>query len=386
MDIFDKYLFDELTMEYTKSNISDDDYEELYQRFCNMDYLPEVQPYLWVMRFWGLGTNSEKDIVLLELKEKLKEENVMLKGLYYDLLLSEDVNNTDAFMNLRHMIDEGYTNIFTKEKSSIKKVMESTKKIEVQEQSSLIKDKKVEADVVVDHIIFECGSYNGLYFTAADIDYLKAKVFLKPFYGKKHIKVRSQIFLNDESFSEVFSNEYDIDSNTRWLRTSGWGNKNYTCYTGYSRDGKRTYKWVIEIDGKNIFSQEFCMYTGKINKYGPKVNDVRLFASKASGALEMDRDNYKTTFDSTTLEYVYFKFLIDTPNESMIGQMFIKITCLEDNSVFTDEYVLYFLENDTIEFWEGVGFSEMGNWKKGLYRYSVRVGNATNYEGVFSVV
>ncbi|WP_435645229.1 hypothetical protein [Butyricicoccus porcorum] len=46
MDIFDQYLFEEITTQYSKSGLSSDDYEELYQRFCNLDYLKEVRPYL----------------------------------------------------------------------------------------------------------------------------------------------------------------------------------------------------------------------------------------------------------------------------------------------------------------------------------------------------
>ena len=74
------------------------------------------------MRFFGLGTAAEKDTVLSELKAMLNEDDCMLKWLYYDLLLSENNNNTDAIVNLRRMVDEGYTNKFTKEKSHIEKV------------------------------------------------------------------------------------------------------------------------------------------------------------------------------------------------------------------------------------------------------------------------
>ena len=121
MDIFDQCLFEELTTQYSKSGLSADDYEELYMRFCNIDHLDEVRPYLMTMRFFGLGTASEKDTVLSELKAMLNEDDCMLKGLYYDLLLSENSNNTDAIVNLRRMVDEGYTNKFTKEKSHIEK-------------------------------------------------------------------------------------------------------------------------------------------------------------------------------------------------------------------------------------------------------------------------
>lgn len=70
MDIFDQYIFEELTEQYAKSEPSED-YEELYQRFCNIDYLPEVKPYLLTMRFFGLGIAPEKDATLNELKNSL---------------------------------------------------------------------------------------------------------------------------------------------------------------------------------------------------------------------------------------------------------------------------------------------------------------------------
>ena len=379
MDIFDQYLFEELTTQYSKSGLSADDYEELYQRFCNLDYLKEVRPYLLTMRFFGLGTVAEKDTVLSELKAMLNEDDCMLKGLYYDLLLSENSNNTDAIVNLRRMVDEGYTNKFTKEKSHIEKATVPSEVSASQKNTTVKEPTQTDEDVAVDYITFECNGYNGLYFTAGDVDYLYAKVFIKPFHGKKHIKVRSQIFLDGDAFSKVFSNEYDIDSDTRWFKTQGWGNTNFNCYRN------NIYKWVIEIDGKTTFSQEFRMYNGKLNKSGPKVNDVKLFASKSSGALEVDRDNYKTTFEGKTLEYIYFKFLMEPPGEGMNVQIYIKVTYLEDNSVFRDKYFLQQLNDNTIACWDGIGFSKAGNWKKGLYQYSVHIGTGTKYEGTFTV-
>lgn len=379
MDIFDQYLFEELTTQYSKSGLSADDYEELYQRFCNLDYLKEVRPYLLTMRFFGLGTAAEKDTVLSELKAMLNEDDCMLKGLYYDLLLSENNNNTDAIVNLRRMVDEGYTNKFTKDKSHIEKVTTQSEVSVSQKNTTVNEPTQTDEDVAVDYITFECNGYNGLYFTAGDVDYLYAKVFIKPFHGKKHIKVRSQIFLDGDAFSKVFSNEYDIDSDTRWFKTQGWGNTNFNCYRN------NIYQWVIEINGKTTFSQEFRMYNGKLNKSGPKVNDVKLFASKSSGALEADRDNYKTTFDGKTLEYIYFKFLMDPPGEDMNVQVYIKVTYLEDNSVFRDKYFLHHLNDNTIACWNGVGFSKVGNWGKGLYQYSVHIGTGKKYEGIFTV-
>lgn len=122
MDIFDECLFKELTTQYAKPNLSADDCEELYMRFCNLDYLPEVQPYLKTMRYFGLGTTPEKKAVLSELKSILQGDDYWLKGLYYDLLLDENGNNADALVSLCQMVEKGYTNIYTKEKTHIENV------------------------------------------------------------------------------------------------------------------------------------------------------------------------------------------------------------------------------------------------------------------------
>ena len=122
MNIFEQYIFEELTQQYAESNLSLEDYEELYQRFSNIDDLPEVKPYLLAMRFWGLGTVAEKDAVLNELKNELQKNDCMLNGLYYDLLLSQEENDEENSSCLRDMEKKGYTNIFTKEKSFLGKI------------------------------------------------------------------------------------------------------------------------------------------------------------------------------------------------------------------------------------------------------------------------
>ena len=379
MDIFDQYLFDEIKVAYEKDNLTNEDYEEIYERFCNIDYLTEVRPYLLTMKFFGLGTVAEKEAVLTELKANLKENDYILNGLYYDFQLSENSNNVDYLKNLYKMVEKGYTNKFTKEKSNIEKAKEQFKKSASQKSGN--REEKIQSneDVIVKSISFECNDYSGWNFTAGDIDYLHAKVYINPIHGKKHIKVSSQIFLNDEEFSDIFYNEYDIDSNTGWIRTTGWGNKNFTCYRN------NTYKWVIKIDEKTIFSECFYMYDGKLDENGPVVRDVKLFASKATGALEADRCNYRTTFDAKTLENIYFKFFIDEPGIDMNVKIFIKVNYLEDNSVFKDNYFLFRLDADTIACWQGIGFSKAGKWKKGLYQYSAYIGKSTVYEGTFTV-
>lgn len=379
MDIFDKYLLEELTTQYAKADLTANDYEELYMRFCAMDYLDEVQPYLLTMRYFGWGVPAQRTEVLSQLKEKASKGDSVLKGLYYDLLLSENNNDAEALENLRRMVQAGYTNIFTKEKTHIEEANPPEPETKIQPDSDPTLAETADEDVVVDYITFECNDYSGIYFTAGDVDYLAAKIYIKPIHGKKHVKIRSQIFLDEDAFSKVFSDEYDISPKTRWVKTQGWGNKNYTCY----RDN--IYTWVIEIDGKTTFSQKFRMYGGRLNQIGPHIKDVRLFASKASGALEADRELYKTAFDGNTLEYIYFKFIMDPPGEDMNVQIFLKVTYLEDNSVFRDKYFLQQLDEDTNACWWGIGFSKAGKWKKGLYQYSARIGAKTTFEGTFTI-
>lgn len=86
MDIFDQYLYDELIELYEKSDLTVDDYKELYHRFCNLDYLEETKPYIFTMRYLGLGTSKESEMVLKELESSISEANYELKGLYYDFL------------------------------------------------------------------------------------------------------------------------------------------------------------------------------------------------------------------------------------------------------------------------------------------------------------
>lgn len=92
MDIFDQYLFEKLVLEYKRSGLTNNDYEELYIRFCNLNHLEKVKSYLLFMRYLGLGTPAEPDAALNELRE-IMEDNTELTGLYYDLKLCTNSQN-----------------------------------------------------------------------------------------------------------------------------------------------------------------------------------------------------------------------------------------------------------------------------------------------------
>lgn len=376
MDIFDQYIFDELVSEYSKPDISDDDYEELYIRFSNLSHLEEVKPYILAMRYLGQGTEAD-ETVLSELA-KIDEDDVELQGLVADLKLIKNPNNTSAMVDLRRYVEDGYTGKYLNGKTNIDRVKESTPR----EKTSPAPQK---ASAVVDYGIhyksmtFEGCGYSGLYFTSGDIDYLNARVFIEPMKGTRHVTVRSQIYDGDEPFSKVFTDEFTLKTGDTWFTTTGWGNKNCNCY------GNRVYQWRIEIDGKDIYCQDFRFYSGKIDKYGMPLKDIKLFASKASGALEADRNRYAVSFDASSLEYIYFKCFINEPGRDKVVQIWLKVTCLEDDTVFYDKYILHSLESTTYAFWNGIGFSSKGQWKKGLYKYSIRIGSSSAYEGTFTI-
>lgn len=144
MDIFDQYLLDELISEYGRPGLTSDDYEELYIRFCNIEHLTEAKPYLFTMRFWGLGTQAEPDLVLHEIKD-IKANNIELTGLYYDLLLCNNPSNTGAIAELRRAIDAGYTGRALKDKSNVFVIPQIAK----EENTKLPKKEQTKASPII---------------------------------------------------------------------------------------------------------------------------------------------------------------------------------------------------------------------------------------------
>ena len=377
MDIFDQYLFEELISEYERPELTDDDYEALYMRFCNLAHLEEVKPYLLVMRCLGLGTPAEPDAVLNELKG-IMNDDIELTGLYYDLKLCVSNQNTEAIVELRRSIEDGYCGKYLKNRSNIKfvgKALKEEKKPSTPALDTTVVDDKIHYK----SMIFEGCGYSGLYFTTGDIDYLNAKFFIEPMKTTRKVFIRSQIYAGDEPFSKVFSDEFILKQGDTWFTTTGWGNKNFYGYSD------RVYQWRVEIDGAEVYSQDFRFYAGKIDKQGMPIKEVKLFASKSSGALESDKDKYAVSFDSSTLEYIYFKCFINEPGVNKVVQIWLKVSCLEDNTVFYDKYILHSLNHNTYAFWNGIGFPTKGKWKKGLYKYTIRIGSGSTQEGTFTV-
>lgn len=379
MDFFEKFVFEELENTYANDSLEAYEYQDVYERFMNLNYLEEVKPYLYAMRFLGKGTKAEPDAVLKEL-EKIELPNCQIRGLYLDIKLLRKKGNIQDIAELEKCVANGYSTKFLRDKSYLS-LKADEEAVDAEPEKVCIDCSTENEKVIFKSMSFEGCGYSGLYFTSGDIDYLKAKVFIEPVKTTCHLSVRSQIYAGKEPFSKVLSNEFTLKPGDTWFIIPGWGNKKFNSYP------KGVYRWVVEFDGNenDTHSQEFCFYAGEIKKSGLPVKDIKLFASKASGPLEKDRDQYYTAFNKESLEYVYFKLFIEEPEQDTAVQIFLKVICLDDNSVFYDKYILHYVTATSYAFSEGIGFKQRGKWKAGLYKYSIHVGTGPVYDGTFTV-
>lgn len=178
MDAFDKYIYDEITKTYAKNNISDEEYEELYQRFDNLSNEPEVKPYLFAMRYMGWGTKSEPESVMDELEVLLADGDSILSGLYYDLKMFENESSVDLSGALNECKQNGYSTLFLKEKSHLHVTRE--KDVPAKEPEKIERVQEAPETIKYKSMTFESCGYSGLYFTSGDIDYLAARVYIEP--------------------------------------------------------------------------------------------------------------------------------------------------------------------------------------------------------------
>lgn len=422
MDVFDKYLFDEITQDYDQDDLSSEDYEEIYQRFLNLEHIPEVKPYILAMRFLGFGIKADEESVLRELEKRLDGDDTALNGLYYDCVLYRNRDDAEASNKLSELIEKGYSDIYLKEYSHLNYDEEDEwdytitcencgNKFGISEeenkQESIVcpscksiiylddvydeddedeydddfnEDDYEDGDIDFVKMAFVSNGISGFYFMASDVDYMRAEVFFKPVETPCHISVRSKIVDWDELVSDIIEDEIYLDEGDYSFLTTGWGND---TFTGYSAGWL---KWVVEINGYDEYSCEFCVFDGKIQEPKLYINHVKLFASKTTGAKEKDMNHCTTNFEGGSLEHICFMAIME--NESGINvyvKFSIKVIYLEDESVMFDECFLQSLNEDTYACWQSVGYPIPDLWDKGLYKYIIKLGDSNEYEGTFTV-
>ena len=421
MDVFDKYLFEEITNDYDKDDLSTEDYGEIYQRFLNLEHIPEVKPYILAMKFLGYGTKTDEEYVLKELEKCMADNDISLLGLYYDCLLYKNRDDEEAAIKLNELVDKGYSDIYLKEHShvnydeeyecdyiincgncgcefgiteeeneqegiicpSCKKViiLDEVEDVDKNEDEDYDDDEKYkDGDIEFKKIEFESNGITGIYFTSNNVDYMHAVVFFEPVEEDCHISVRSQIFVWNNPESDVIEDEIDLKKGDYSFNTTGWGNKSFNCYSS------GWYKWVVEINGDDTYSREFCICDGKMQNANLHIDHVKMFASGIAGAREEDMNYCTTNFSRETLEHIYFMAEMETePGANMYVPFFIKVIYLEANKVVFDECIMQSLDADTYACWKSVGYPIPNYWNKGLYKYIVKLGNSNEYEGNFTV-
>jgi len=118
MDLFEEKLYDELIGLYKKNDLGKTEWEELFQRFSLIGYLPEAKPYILAMKFMGWGTEAAPDDVLKEMENLTDAEDYRLRGLYCDLKLIAGIEESTE-EELKRWIDSGYTAEYLKQESRV---------------------------------------------------------------------------------------------------------------------------------------------------------------------------------------------------------------------------------------------------------------------------
>lgn len=119
MNSLDENLLNEAIFNYSKSDITNEEYEDLYYCFLDLSHIPATEPYLYTMRYMGYGTTAEPKKVMEELQLRLNDKNPSVVGLYYDLFLFEEPDNKNAARMLKENSMNGYTDAYLKNQSHL---------------------------------------------------------------------------------------------------------------------------------------------------------------------------------------------------------------------------------------------------------------------------
>lgn len=118
MDVFEKEIFLEFIDMYRSEGLTDEEYDILYQRVNSLSYLDEAKPFLYAMRYFGIGTEADPRGVLEELKRIQIKDDIQLKGLACDLLLFQKWDDR-ILSELRKMREQGYSDLYLGKKSHL---------------------------------------------------------------------------------------------------------------------------------------------------------------------------------------------------------------------------------------------------------------------------
>ena len=384
MDEFDRELFETLKKDYASMNIRDKNQGELYQRFLNLDHLDEAKPYIFTMRYLGIGTPEDKS-VLKELKAIIGKRDYILAGLFFDLTLFEKEDNEKIFNRMKDMVRHGYSDVYLKEQSHLHIDSDEDDLLDfVEEEVEEVEELSIRSCICQ---TFEpawripkgkqASRYYGLTFTSLNTSYISLVVFFEHPKTNIHVKTSSQILKDGRPFSQVMNKDFDLSPEDFFLETGGWGTKD----GGFYEPGN--YTWEITINNKETRRAAFEVVRGAIDKKGVPINKVVTCASKYMP--DFNNARFAISYDASTLEYIYVLCSFKPLERGRNIQVFYKFEYLDGQEELIDGYKLWVIEPGMETFFIDYGYSTSGQWKKGLYKYTFSFENGETHEGTFNV-
>lgn len=234
--------FDELSALYKKSNLGKIEWEELFQRFSLIDYLPEARPYILAMKFMGWGTEPASDDVLKEMENLADTEDYRLKGLYCDLKLIAGACEESTKEELKRWIDVGYNSEYLKQESRVHFIARAFgigEKMEASYIRSTNMNANVESMLKRGNIALEDGEWkeaNDFFEQVLNHDAECADAYLGLAMSEYRIKTQEEF--------ETYYIGRDLSENKNVRRTQKYALRENKAY--WAELEKRHDKWVAE--------------------------------------------------------------------------------------------------------------------------------------------
>ena len=412
MDRFYAILLKQQTEKYARTDLTQEDYEDIYYELTTME-LPEAQPWILAMTYLGLGTGADPEGVLARLAQAPKGD-VQLQGLYCDLQLLKDEGSEVLLAQLRQLEEQGFTAAYLKERSHAKNGFrpewrpqpekEPESEPEPEEEPEEEPPKELTPPEIREMAVIgdtREDSTTGPFITG-EISYMRAGIRIDPLPEDRTLHITNRILDEDgKPFSKVFEEDIKLKAGREILFTTGWGNKSFNGYPA----GK--YCWEIDIDGiKGSTKFEF---------HDPQNDTAKLMAADpyltVNGECIFGHDGTAFPLDGNTgfgFGLTYTKELrksYPSAKHRLIhdvalgwGERYVSVHAVVRH-VDADKTLLnktlWIDANEGRQVGSGsdvvyitvIGdFEDENGLEKGLYEYSVSLGNGPALKGTFTVV
>ena len=413
MDRFYAILLKQQTEKYARTDLTQEDYEDIYYELTTME-LPEAQPWILAMTYLGLGTGADPEGVLARLAQAPKGD-VQLQGLYCDLQLLKDEGSEVLLAQLRQLEEQGFTAAYLKERSHAKNGFRPEWRPQPEKEPESEPEPPAKPSEPVPIRVREvqffgdtaAGITEGPFLTG-DVSYMHARILIDPIDEERTVHVRNQILKDEsgEAFSEVFEQDVTLKAGAKAVDTYGWGNQKFTCYSS-----ETVYRWEAQVDGitcsgtfsflygvngdvKLWYVTPYTLVDGKkvptrsISKEGNagigfrlEINDFTKVRVER-GLKELAKKRPVTKQDrliheaAASLTHDYYASLRVTVRHIDTGREVIRSAGCQHVGAG---------QEDGFQVFTGI-FKQENGLEEGLYEYSVSLGNGSAHTGSFTVV